>query len=369
MIQLSNLRLDQEKKLRRNLPQPIPQGHDGSHDTVTVFYDCFRSEDGARVVFVGPPLNNFETPCLGALRDAFEIEDKAHPIARTSDRHSYVWLNSPRDSAEFAGNLFEQRRISVQPNHSNLFRGRRVLVTLSKDNPLIWIRDWAHFFAKKHGCDAVLFYDNSSTAYGTGEIQEVIRSVSGIEVAIVIDWPFQFGMTGYSNFSEFGILEHARRRFLASADVVINADIDELVVTCDGRSVCDLTQESRTGYLHYDGRWIENATFLRDNSTRRHKDYIHFSKTEKAYLPKWTVVPNRCPENSDWRVHVIDGMEADAIESKKVLYRHFKAMNTNWRMERWRSESPADGDYLIDRELSDWLQVYDEQLEQLSRTG
>jgi hypothetical protein len=34
------------------------------------------------------------------------------------------------------------------------FAGRRVLFTLSKDNHLDWVADWAGFYASVHGCDA-----------------------------------------------------------------------------------------------------------------------------------------------------------------------------------------------------------------------
>ena len=50
------------------------------------------------------------------------------------------------------------------------FAGRNCLMTLSRDNALDWIRDWAAFHVREHGADAVLFFDNGSTDYRPEEI-------------------------------------------------------------------------------------------------------------------------------------------------------------------------------------------------------
>ena len=48
--------------------------------------------------------------------------------------------------------------------------------------------------------------------------------------------------------------------FLASRRTVVNADVDELVVTKDKVSIFELVSRSETGYLKYPGYWIESAT-------------------------------------------------------------------------------------------------------------
>ena len=73
------------------------------------------------------------------------------------------------------------------------------MLTLSKDNELkffYWIADWVRFFARRHGCDAVLFYDNASTKYDLSEIYKTISSIRGIEVVVVIQWPYKWGPVG-----------------------------------------------------------------------------------------------------------------------------------------------------------------------------
>ena len=46
--------------------------------------------------------------------------------------------------------------VAIQPSGNPRFSGRRVVTTLSKDNPLAWICDSARLNAKVDGADAVL---------------------------------------------------------------------------------------------------------------------------------------------------------------------------------------------------------------------
>ena len=158
------------------------------------------------------------------------------------------------------------------------------MLTLSKNNELSWIGDWVHFFARRHGCDAVLFYDNASTKYEISAIYKTISSIPGIEVVIVVNWPYMYGPQGSdrdagppklpwdSAYSQPGVLEHARHRFLRLARAVVNADVDELVITTDKVSLFELICCSKTGYLKYPGYWIESAT----KSTRQVSSPLRF---------------------------------------------------------------------------------------------
>ena len=158
------------------------------------------------------------------------------------------------------------------------------MLTLSKNNELYWIGDWVRFFARRHGCDAVLFYDNSSTKYDLSEVYETIASIPRIEVVVVVNWPYKYGPQGTerdigpqklpwdSAYSQPGVLEHARHRFLDRAQAVVNADVDELVLTKDKVSLFELVSHSDTGYLRYPGYWIESAT----KSTQRHPRHFDF---------------------------------------------------------------------------------------------
>ena len=52
-IELSRLDLDETKGLRRHIPRPTEHrqpGYDEQFDALNVFYDCFASLDGRRLI-------------------------------------------------------------------------------------------------------------------------------------------------------------------------------------------------------------------------------------------------------------------------------------------------------------------------------
>jgi hypothetical protein len=369
-IELSSLELDSRSGLSRVSPRPEhlrQPGYEEQFDRYTILYDLFWSPNGRDIIGIGPPLANLELIILPALKRALCYHFFSRFERRNLDHHCQLWLRNCRPSAELPLGLFAQLQLRAQPNHQKLFRGKKVALLKSRNNELTWIRDWIFFLAKAHGCNAVLFYDNASTHYASAEIRETIRSISGIETTLVIDWPFKHGPQGGgeqgrwdSDFSQYGILEHARYRFLARAYSVLQTDVDELVLTKDGCSIFDLVSESDTGYIHFNGPWIENATAeLPDPAGRRHRHYF-YNTDGPLTEEKWAVVPQRCPASAQWRVHNITGMTPDPRASECASLRHFKAINTNWKVERWQPGLPDPSRHKIDEELVHWLRVFDE---------
>jgi hypothetical protein len=369
-ITLSPLELNPSGRIRRTMPRPDhlrQPDYEDKYDFSTVFYDCFKSVNGDWCVFVGPPLRNLEPVVLPELLAAFQGPAPADVSLRHLFCCDQLWIRTDESYALLPHCTFRQAQISVQPGYWDLFDGRKVLLTKSKDNELRWIRDWVRFFASKHGSDAVLFYDNGSTSYDISEIRETITSIPGIEVALVVRWPFKFGPVGSetvhgpqglpwdSDYSQYGILEHARHRFLGSAEAVVNADVDELVLTKQKDSVFELLSRSETGYLRYPGYWIESATES-TNKKRRHFDFTYrLVRETEVSDPKWTVAPHRCSQNSQWGVHDVWGMQPDAL-SCEVSFRHFRAISTSWKYPRAELKQPNKQDYALDEELATWIE-------------
>ena len=211
-------------------------------------------------------------------------------------------------------------------------------------------------------------YDNASTKYDLSEIYKTISSIRGIEVVVVIQWPYKWGPVGSerdngppkvpwdSHYGQFGVLEHARHRFLSLAEAVVNADVDELVVTKAKVSIFELVSRSETGYLRYPGYWIESAT-KSVGKYPRHFDFCHRSVNSAKLPPKWIVAPRRCPIQADWLPHRVSGMDSDALSSL-ATFRHFRAISTGWRDQRGTTlETPNERDYIKDDEIEDWMQV------------
>jgi hypothetical protein len=248
--------------------------------------------------------------------------------------------------------------IPLSQDESDIFRHRRVIFTMSKDNPIEWIQDWARFNRDVHGADAVLIYDNGSTAYDSATLSDALKSVPGIARSVVVEWPFRYGPQGAniwdhwdSDFCQLGAWEHARWRFLRTARSAMNSDVDELVLANDGRSVFEAAENSWTGLVRYRGRWIigvdANPPDDAADGLPRHRDFATFMPPEYRFswirgwrdinrcLPKWTVVPAKCPRYVQWHVHSIASWWPSYLPcSRNFSFSHFREIGSNWKYQR-----------------------------------
>ena len=94
--------------------------------------------DGSGTILLGPPLFNLERKVLRVLRRALRMSWFSRIRLLRHDRHLQLRIGPIRD-ANLPVGLFRQDRLVVQPNCADVFRGRRVVVTLSRDNELQWI--------------------------------------------------------------------------------------------------------------------------------------------------------------------------------------------------------------------------------------
>lgn len=326
-------------------------------------YDCFRHANDETILLVGPPPMN-----LGpALRDASYVALPSGTMLRPAFHASLSTMTTELRGAPagttgvrltVAGQAFEMK---VQPNHSAELAGRRVLFTMSKDNELGWIAEWARWHARLHGTDAIVFFDNGSSRYGTDEIEATLLGVEGIKKVAVQSWPGRFGMTDpsvsvnpyWSHFLQISSMSVVLRRYSAKAFGLLNCDVDELAATHSGRAIYDLLAEARRGLVVFSGQWIEAVT--KEGACRSHRDFTQRRsdpKRARSGPRKWVLDPNRewvrrLGVHPYW--HWVHGrpwfgktMPADAF------YRHFRGINTNWKEGR---TAPPSGPTEVDQEL------------------
>ena len=120
---------------------------------------------------------------------------------------------------------------------------------------------------------------------------------------------------------------------------VLNTDVDELVITEGHRSIFELVEGSPTGLLLFGGVWVENHPLASGRAGRppRHRDFAGVGTTDRIGCePKWAVVPARMPEAGQWHIHRVLGMSPSECRQDLGL-RHFKAINTDWTVDRNRS--------------------------------
>jgi hypothetical protein len=344
---------------RREPTRPLEfrgDNFDRQFDNTTLFYDAVDIE-GSRVVLFAPPFFNLADSLS---RTAFfRGQERCEAEIKHFDRHAQVWLKaSTQHGGIRASGPLGDFALSVSPNELEIFRDRRVIFTMSKDNPIEWILDWVRFNRDVHGADAILIYDNASTAYDASTLSAALKSIPGIERSVVVEWPFKYGPQGPnswdywdSDFCQLGAWEHARWRFLQGARSAMNSDIDELVLSKTGRSVFEAAEQSVSGFVRYRGRWIvgvnddagsnvaENLPRHRDFSILMPPDY-KFSwargrRDMNRCLPKWTVVPNKCPSHVQWHVHSIASWLPSYFPcSRDFSFRHFREIGSNWKYQR-----------------------------------
>lgn len=367
-VALSTVRLDPARGMLRESPRPAhlrPPGYDDKFDWDTLFYDVYHA--GREVVFQGPPLFNLEAglrasaPFPGALRGLFP---RARIVHR--NRADELRLKTDADRVIIDGPL-GRFDIAIQPDEAHRFAGRRVIHTLSRNNAPRWIADWVRFYVTEHGADAVLLYDNASTAYSTGELRAMLAETFPGLAIIVVDWPFHYGPQGGlagsvdgvtptewdSDYCQTGSMQHARFRFLRTARSVLNVDIDELVLPERGRTIFEAAERARGGFIKFPGRWVSAASdHAVTRASCRHGDFafIDTHETEEC-PPKWCLVPASADDiRHTWSVHNLFDARANKRIDRTFLYRHFKGVTDNWKYDRWDAEwSP--GRFLADEPL------------------
>lgn len=378
--------------LRRDPPRPAADrraDYERLFDYDTLFYDVFRTAAADEIICLGPPLLNCEPALAEAIFRAPDAREALRWRYRPPRTHfqpscrlhlrSPTLVSVPSLVLEIAGRRLE---IPVRPSGQLRFAGRRVITTMSKDNPLPWIRDWAAFNVRVHGADAVLIYDNGSTSYGPEALAASLEDLPGLLDVLVVRWPFPFGPgTGPRNIQDSfycqpGALAHARWRYFGSARGVLNSDIDELVVQPTGGSIFERLERSGMAAIVFPGIWAES---LGDPLPRpdlpRHSDCLYgergqairrrFFLKRRLLRTKWVAAPGRCPDDVEWGVHDLYPGERQRRRQMRrwkskpgdILYRHLRQINTGWKIPRWVRRRYSPLRHVYDRELARLLAI------------
>ena len=351
MFHCTSLSLPPEAAITRESTRPVEfrqPGYDEAFDASTLFYDLILSRNRYRnnLIFICPPFLNLFPSFYGG-----RIGDK--PLASTISNYYFrdlcsdVWI--PNWDSDAVNIAFDFGSYRLRPQHAatDLYQGRRVLYTHSKDNEVSWIIEWVQFHARNHGANAVLIYDNASTNYKGEDLERLLKEAFPSFEINVVNWPYKFGPQGFkggwwdSNFCQTCAFQDARFRFLDSASSVLNCDIDELVVSERGESIFDITEKSGNGCIIFNGRWISNVasgiqTGLNSPSDFRHSYFRYLARTEPACPKKWCVVPQQCKLEESWENHIVSGKDVPSSYSDAFSYRHFRGISTNWKYQRAR---------------------------------
>lgn len=326
-------------------------------DPLTLFYDCFWEASEESILVIGPHIPGHLDPdqdiqffCLGSGErlDAEFLPARLH-------FHGDMYRIAPHSKTSglrvACGN--QHALVAIQPNLSSLLAGRRVLTNRCFNDPLEWLVDWAYFHAREFGFDAIVHYDNGSTAYTIEDVRRALIQVPGIEVAIVLSWPFPMEpahaaipQTAHlfwqrqvkDRWADSSRLEHQRRRFLAHAELVLVADVDELLMRRRSTGdIAELFADPSVAWVKLDSELVVN-TLDPQPRLMRHRDLHWIWKNQSFKTPKYLVRPDRCPEESRWWLHSVAGAHGGDIPASDFTIAHFFALSTGWGGKHHRSQ-------------------------------
>jgi hypothetical protein len=354
------------------------EGFTAKFDFRTIVYDAFYLPEREELVIIGPPFLNLHAIASGIVAasggEIFPV------VVQELDRHMRitVLLHGRPDHVVLQSQMGDVR-VPVIEADQQTFAGKRVLLTLSKNNRLEWICDWIRFHQDHHGANAVLLYDNNSTLYTLDELASAIASLSGLDAIRVIHWPYKYGPQGHgysywdSDFCQSGALEDARWRYLQCARSVLNLDIDELVLP-RSQSVFERVESEPSGYIAFRGQWVVDANSNDEGECLEAKPLLHrnyfvrlrprwgrFSWKGWRVVPgrvntcprKWAAVPDRHPTHAQWQVHRVRGIAGSRRVDARAEYRHLRPISTNWNYSRRVAEPFSATAHVVDQELLD----------------
>jgi hypothetical protein len=340
------------RRLPRSPDRQRPAAFHARYEDRALVYDCFRHADGQRILLAGPPPMNlapqYREASYVALPSAAPLAARHHASLSTM----LTELSGAPDGTTavrmtLAGNAYD---LPLGDSLAEPFRDRRIAFTMSRNNDLAWIAEWARWHRRMQGADAVVLFDNGSTRYDTGAIEETLLAIDGLERIAVVAWPGRYGMTDpalrvnpfYVLFLQVSAMGVALRRIAPAANGLMNCDIDELVATPQGTTAFELARASGQGLLVMRGRFIEPLATGGEAGARTHRHYLHSFRDPRraASRPKkWVLDPSRPWVRDDLAVHpYMHWIEGRPWWGKSmppgVFYRHFRAINTGWKDDR-----------------------------------
>ncbi|MCZ4353351.1 hypothetical protein O4H61_12555 [Roseovarius aestuarii] len=328
----------------RSVRREKPGGYDNwdnkprsAFDDNTLFYDVFQSAVPGTVYAVGPPVKRSFRRFLKSAQITLDGTAATMNEISQSRRASLIEITAPVEDPRVLGITHPQIcfNVAIGPSQLQRYAGLRAMFTLTRNNTLDWVRDWARFHVETQGVEAIVLYDNASDHYGNDALAEVLDQVSGLKAFNVVSAPFQYGPIGLgreltsARYLQFGVFEITRLRFLLKATGVLNMDIDEMAYSPKGTTVFEAAANSKAGFLTLPGSWRypePGAPLLHASHTLRG------AGEEDEVYPKWCIVPDGPQQGKAWRTHGIKGLPDQ--EQEGYGFFHCRMISESWHYDR-----------------------------------
>ena len=308
------------------------------YDSRTLIYDAYHCPRRKIVRLVLPRAFNLR-PMLRA--SMFRIDGRyAKPaIWRTWRHHEIIEFRGYTEATQLAftgGSVTAE--VPISPVDTGV-AGLNTVYTLSQDNDLTWLRDWARFHVVTHDLQAVVLFDNGSTAYDLGTLEEALLGVTGIKAVRIVDVPLPYGplkqdCTNRSDakFLQVAMLNLARDRFLASSRAWLALDVDELLVSPTGERIFDAVCASRFGHLTFPGMWHYPAT---NHTAPRHADHRLIRADDTLCPTKYALQPAGIFGDFSLQVHSLEKIHRRYnLAANRFWFMHCYGISTSWKYAR-----------------------------------
>jgi len=287
-----SITLPKEAPIHRTFPNEVDRIDN------TIFYDIFYSHDNSTIICIGPPLRNLkgvlelqEISCNGK-----QLRYSRPKLLKRNDLCNLVVIKVPRllrrestVQLSFHFNLFE-KAVEISQNHPLARENGKcplTLVTLQKDNPLQWIRDWIRWHNRMHGVGKLILYDNGSREYGYDELVDALHGEGEDFQSLLVNWDFPYGQPigGWGNnggiWAQEAALNHCYLKY-GHRGWLLNLDIDEYLVAEDATSLQDYVRETSRHYLPFRQREVQGIGSQKPLAERSFRDFLWYQQEEKV---------------------------------------------------------------------------------------
>jgi hypothetical protein len=309
------------------------------YDRTTLFYDAVWLPGRQVHLITAPRFLNLWGPFRAGLR----IDGQ--PVGRVRRR---TWLRC--EQVEIPGpsgalSLCWQGSdipIPSRAAETDGFVGTNALVAVNRNNALDWIADWAAFYVRRHGADAVALFDNGSDAYAPQDIAHRLADVPGLRRVRVFAAPYPYGPADHSKrlevsprFFQTAMLNIAKRDALARARAVLNVDIDEICISASGQSVFDAAVRHPLGMVTIPGSWVYPAPGT--TGPVGHGAHRFRNRPDDRCNQKWCQAPRGTfGRLFGWAVHRVDEVFQNLLTRQSdIRLLHCKGTSTGWKAKRF----------------------------------
>ncbi|QDY69182.1 hypothetical protein [Qingshengfaniella alkalisoli] len=307
-------------------------------DSTTLFYDCVYLQDEGAYVFTAPRFLNLWKPFTEGLKIDGQAPRRFN--RRTWLRCEQVTVPSARGelTLDLEGKTYA---LASRTGTADAFAGLNCLLAVNKNNKLNWIRDWADYYVREHGLQAVALFDNGSTDYTPEDIVETLSGVSGLSAVQIHSAPFPYGPTDRGarfdvspRFFQSAMLNIARRDALSAARAVLSVDIDEIVRKHGDASVFDLAARHPLGMVTVHGSWVYPPADV--DGPVDQGVHVYRRVPDRKCNRKWCMTPDGLMSRFGWAVHQIGGVAQNLFtNTSKVSLLHCKGTSTGWKKKRF----------------------------------